>query len=91
MSERVRRAGWEGAAAAEHRPQSCASVTGRQGHGLPSRVRTEVGACLGVERAVPGTEGKGLGDGWAHVEGAWLVLKCKEKSPEALEQGSAVI
>lgn len=56
-----------------------------------SRVRTEVGACLGVERAVPGTEGKGSGDGWAHVEGGWLVLKCKEKSPEALEQGSAVI
>lgn len=27
----------------------------------------------------------------AHVEGAWLFLKCKEKSPEALEQGSSVI
>lgn len=39
MSERVRRAGWEGAASAEHRPQACASVTGGQGHGLPDILR----------------------------------------------------
>ena len=27
----------------------------------------------------------------AHVEGAWLFLKCKEKSPEALEQACDLI
>lgn len=29
--------------------------------------------------------------GGAHVEGAWLFLKCKEKSPEALEQACDLI